>query len=132
MYFTKRKNRIKNAFLQRVVIKQQKKKIIKQIEKIIGGSLRHVPIPDYIDSGEIKRLRRMILEKQTEGDTSKNENDDNNKAVKKEQKLLKENEQPEIPVEIQRITMAIPNEITEEEKVNKESRNVVEHLVIIN
>ena len=48
MYFTKRKDRIKNAFikLQRVVIKQQKKKIIKQIEKIIGGSLLHTPIPD--------------------------------------------------------------------------------------
>ena len=78
MYFTKRKDRIKNAFikLQRVVIKQQKKKIIKQIEKIIGGSLLHTPIPDYIDSGEIKRLRRMIFEKQTEGDNSKDENDE--------------------------------------------------------
>ena len=55
--------------LQRVVIKQKKK-------KIIGGSLLHTPIPDYIDSGEIKRLRRMIFEKQTEGDNSKDENDE--------------------------------------------------------
>ena len=62
--------------LQWVVIKQKKKKIIKQIEKIIGGSLLHTPIPDYIDSGEIKRLSRMIFEKQTEGDNSKDENDE--------------------------------------------------------
>ena len=36
----------------------------------------HTPIPDYIDSWEIKRLRRMIFEKQTEGDNSKDENDE--------------------------------------------------------
>ena len=78
MYFTKRKDRIKNAFIKTPAScnKATKKKIIKQIEKIIGGSLLHTPIPDYIDSGEIKRLSRMIFEKQTEGDNSKDENDE--------------------------------------------------------
>ena len=78
MYFTKRKDRIKNAFSKTPAScnKAKKKKIIKQIEKIIGGSLLHTPIPDYIDSGEIKRLSRMIFEKQTEGDNSKDENDE--------------------------------------------------------
>lgn len=78
MYFTKRKDRIKNAFIKTPAScnKAKKKKIIKQIEKIIGGSLLHTPIPDYIDSGEIKRLSRMIFEKQTEGDNSKDENDE--------------------------------------------------------
>ena len=78
MYFTKRKDRIKNAFIKTPAScnKAKKKKIIKQIEKIIGGSLLHTPIPDYIDSGEIKRLRRMIFEKQTEGDNSKDDNDE--------------------------------------------------------
>ena len=78
MYFTKRKDRIKNAFIKTPAScnKAKKKKIIKQIEKIISGSLLHTPIPDYIDSGEIKRLSRMIFEKQTEGDNSKDENDE--------------------------------------------------------
>ena len=78
MHFTKRKDRIKNAFIKTPAScnKAKKKKIIKQIEKIIGGSLLHTPIPDYIDSGEIKRLSRMIFEKQTEGDNSKDENDE--------------------------------------------------------
>ena len=78
MYFIKRKDRIKNAFIKTPAScnKAKKKKIIKQIEKIIGGSLLHTPIPDYIDSGEIKRLSRMIFEKQTEGDNSKDENDE--------------------------------------------------------
>ena len=78
MYFTQRKDRIKNAFIKTPAScnKAKKKKIIKQIEKIIGGSLLHTPIPDYIDSGEIKRLSRMIFEKQTEGDNSKDENDE--------------------------------------------------------
>ena len=78
MYFTKRKDRIKDAFIKTPAScnKAKKKKIIKQIEKIIGGSLLHTPIPDYIDSGEIKRLSRMIFEKQTEGDNSKDENDE--------------------------------------------------------
>ena len=112
--------------LQRVVIKQQKKKIRKQIEKIIGGSLKRVPIPDYIDPDEIKRLRRLHFQKQTEDDNSKDENDEDNKEVKKQKKLLKEKEKPDEPLERKKtgITMAMPYEITEEERVDvKESKN---------
>ena len=45
--------------LERVLIKQEKKKQIAQLEKMTGEKIKREKIPDYIDPEELKKMKHL-------------------------------------------------------------------------
>lgn len=64
--------------LERVLIKQERKKMMKALEEIVGGTVKRISVPNYIDPEEIKRIRSQMVK-----DTKDDENNSKNESSKK-------------------------------------------------
>ena len=108
--------------LERILIKQERKKMMKALEEIVGGTVKRISVPNYIDPEEIKRIRSQMVK-----DTKDDENNSKNESSKKTDVIRdrkRKKDQSEHSSTKKGIILGIPYEV--EDKEQKISSNAVD------
>ena len=99
--------------LERVLIKQERKKMMKDLEELVGGTVKRVQVPDYIDPTELRRIRSQML-KDTKDDENNSKDEETNRRLKKD---ISDNSSTK-----KRITLGVPYEAEDKEtKINSKA-----------
>ncbi len=98
-------SKILSLKLERVLIKQEKKKQIAQLEKMTGQKIKREKVPDYIDPEELKRIKHLqnnflnseeessnINENENEEEEEENEEEEKENKKQKKKSIINENE----------------------------------------
>ena len=106
--------------LERVLIKQERKKMMKDLEELVGGTVKRVQVPDYIDPTELRRIRSQML-KDTKDDENNSKDEETKQSDVIKNRRLKKDKSDNSSTK-KRITLGVPYEAEDKEtKINSKA-----------